>query len=81
IAHARVAAADGALEAWLHAHGDVLNETAEGDARLFTVRLSPENFGRFKKRFADAVVDVTTPHDASMAPGEDRKHAAGYRPL
>ncbi|MEM8985960.1 MAG: GTPase HflX [Pseudomonadota bacterium] len=81
IAHARVAAADGAIEAWLHAHGDVLNETAEGDARLFTVRLSPENFGRFKKRFADAVVDVTTSQDASMASGEDRKHAAGYRPL
>ncbi len=50
----------GDLHAWLHTHGDVLEEgydDATGDMTM-TVRLSPKNKGRLLARMADAPGDV-----------------------
>ena len=44
--------ADGAAAAWLHAHGDVLAQHAEGDATVFEVRLGEDDYARFTRRFA-----------------------------
>jgi GTP-binding protein HflX len=38
---------DGQRIAWLHAHGEVLSEEAEGDQMRMEVRLSPKEFGRY----------------------------------
>lgn len=41
---------DGAGAAWLHAHGDVLDQTVEGDVATYEVRLSPLEYDRFVSR-------------------------------
>lgn len=45
-----LAAGDGAGAAWLHAHGDVLEQHMEGDAAIYSVRLAPRDFERFSQR-------------------------------
>ena len=45
-----VPAADGAAAAWLHAHGEVLGQTPEGDAIRYDVRLAPADYDRFVTR-------------------------------
>ncbi len=42
--------ADGAAVAWLHAHGEVLVQTMEGEALAIDVRLSEVDFDRFQSR-------------------------------
>lgn len=46
----RIAANDGAALAWLHAHGNVEQESGEGDMRTVTVRLTSEDLARFEAR-------------------------------
>ena len=43
-------AADGAGAAWLHAHGEVLEQDVEGDRATYEVRLSPKDYERFAQR-------------------------------
>ena len=38
---------DGAGAAWLHAHGEVLGQEADGEAVRYAVRLAPEDYERF----------------------------------
>lgn len=45
--------ADGAGAAWLHQHGDVLDQTVEGDEALYEVRMAPADYERFMTRFAE----------------------------
>ena len=42
--------ADGAGAAWLHAHGEVLDQAVEGDVATYEVRLSPTEYDRFMSR-------------------------------
>lgn len=46
----RVGHGDGAARAWLHQHGEVLGETADGDETIIDVRLSDADFARFQAR-------------------------------
>jgi GTP-binding protein HflX len=46
----RVGHSDGATRAWLHQHGEVLGETADGDETIIDVRLSDADFARFQAR-------------------------------
>ena len=41
---------DGAGAAWLHAHGEVLDQVVEGDSATYEVRLSPKEYERFLSR-------------------------------
>jgi GTP-binding protein HflX len=43
-----LAASEGGRIAWLHAHGEVLEQRLEQDAVHLSVRLSPENWARFQ---------------------------------
>ena len=43
-------AGDGAAAAWLHAHGEVLDQWIEGDDSVYEVRLSPADYDRFQQR-------------------------------
>ncbi|TZG28874.1 GTPase HflX [Sphingomonas montanisoli] len=43
-------AADGAALAWLHAHGEVLDQVTDGDRITVEVRLSDIDYGRFEAR-------------------------------
>jgi len=45
-------AGDGAGAAWLHAHGEVLDQTIEGDQAVYDVRLSEPDYERFIRRDA-----------------------------
>lgn len=45
-------AGDGAGAAWLHAHGEVLDQTIEGEQAVYDVRLSPPDYDRFSRRGA-----------------------------
>ena len=45
-------AGDGAGAAWLHAHGDVLTQTADGLETQYEVRLAPRDYERFMQRAA-----------------------------
>lgn len=45
---------DGASAAWLHQHGEVLDQTVEGDHAVYEVRMSPKDFERFSERRGDA---------------------------
>ena len=45
--------ADGAGAAWLHQHGDVLDQMVEGDEALYEVRMAPADYERFMTRFAE----------------------------
>jgi GTP-binding protein HflX len=44
----RVPAADGGKIAWLHSHGEVLDQTLDHDEMELSVRLSPGNWARFQ---------------------------------
>jgi GTP-binding protein HflX len=44
--------ADGAGAAWLHQHGDVLDQAVEGDNTVYEVRMAPADYERFVTRFA-----------------------------
>jgi GTP-binding protein HflX len=44
--------ADGAGAAWLHQHGDVLDQVVEGDKTIYEVRMAPADYERFVTRFA-----------------------------
>ena len=48
--HLSVAIADGATQAWLHAHGSVEEETSEGDVVRIAVRLTDTDLARFQAR-------------------------------
>ena len=39
--------ADGGAAAWLHAHGEVLGQTMEGEKALYEVRMAPRDYERF----------------------------------
>ena len=45
-----VAASDGATIAWLHQHGEVLSQEADGDSLVIDVRLSEEDWARLQAR-------------------------------
>jgi GTP-binding protein HflX len=42
--------ADGAAAAWLHAHGEVLDQSIEDDQAIYEVRLAPRDYERFVTR-------------------------------
>ena len=42
--------ADGAGAAWLHAHGEVLEQKAEEGRTTYDVRLAPTDYERFNQR-------------------------------
>ena len=44
-------AADGAAAAWLHAHGEVIDQHTEGETTTFDVRIGEEDYARFTRRF------------------------------
>lgn len=44
--------ADGAGAAWLHAHGEVLDQVIDGDEATYEVRLSEPDYDRFNRRGA-----------------------------
>src|SRR5690242_13878429 len=46
--------ADGAGAAWLHQHGEVLDQSVEGDAAIYEVRMAPADHERFVTRFSRA---------------------------
>jgi GTP-binding protein HflX len=43
-------AADGASAAWLHQHGEVLDQHVEGERAVYEVRMSPKDHDRFLER-------------------------------
>ncbi|MES2095497.1 MAG: GTPase HflX [Pseudomonadota bacterium] len=43
-------AGDGAGAAWLHQHGDVLEQMVEGDVATYDVRMAPRDYERFLQR-------------------------------
>jgi GTPase len=43
-------ASDGAGAAWLHAHGEVLDQASEGETVVYEVRLDPRDYERFTTR-------------------------------
>ena len=45
-----VPTADGAAQAWLHAHGEVIGQEVEGDRMIVEVRLSDKDLARFEAR-------------------------------
>ncbi|MBJ6120986.1 GTPase HflX [Sphingomonas mollis] len=45
-------ASDGASAAWLHAHGEVIDQRTEGDDAVYEVRLGEGDFARFSRRFS-----------------------------
>ena len=46
--------ADGAGAAWLHQHGEVLDQSVEGDRAVYEVRMAPSDHERFMTRFSRA---------------------------
>lgn len=46
-----IPAADGAAAAWLHAHGEVIDQHTEGETTTFDVRIGEEDYARFTRRF------------------------------
>ena len=54
----RVAAADGAARAYLHANGDFISALDDGEAVAIKVRLTDKAFGQFQKLFPAAAVDA-----------------------
>jgi GTPase len=47
--HIELDASDGSRVAWLHARGEVLEQTSDGDVLQLSVKLSPENWERFRR--------------------------------
>ncbi|WOI52345.1 GTPase HflX [Parvularcula sp. LCG005] len=64
---------DGAAEAWLHAHGDVVStaDADEDNARSLTVRLSEKSAGQFRSKF-----DVALKTAANGSFGSTRQSVA-----
>jgi GTP-binding protein HflX len=52
IHHIAVSLADGAALAWLHEHGEVLQQSVEDETMALDVRLSPAEWDRFRVRSA-----------------------------
>ncbi|MDO6413101.1 GTPase HflX [Sphingomonas sp. BIUV-7] len=50
--HLTVSLADGAALAWLHEHGEVLQQTVDAETMALDVRLSPSEWDRFQVRAA-----------------------------
>ncbi|VXC96462.1 GTPase HflX [Sphingomonas sp. AX6] len=48
--HVALDAGDGAAAAWLHAHGEVLDQWVDGDQISYEVRMAPGDFDRFNRR-------------------------------
>jgi GTP-binding protein HflX len=48
--HVELPIGDGASAAWLHEHGEVLNEIVGGDSIAYDVRLSDSDWNRFQAR-------------------------------
>lgn len=48
----RLATSDGASAAWLHQHGEVIDQVIEGDTAIYEVRMAPGDFARFNERSA-----------------------------
>ncbi|WP_145119113.1 GTPase HflX [Sphingomonas panaciterrae] len=46
----RLATSDGAGAAWLHQHGEVIDQVIEGDTAIYEVRMAPGDFARFNER-------------------------------
>lgn len=46
-------AGDGAAAAWLHQHGEVIDQAVEGDQIIYEVRMAPEDYERFLTRAGD----------------------------
>jgi GTP-binding protein HflX len=44
--------ADGAGAAWLHQHGEVLDQSVEDDEAVYEVRMAPGDYDRFMTRFS-----------------------------
>jgi len=62
-------ASEGAALAWLHENGEVVDSKSTGDDELMlTVRIDPEDVGRFVKRFGK--------HARVSAPARTQRHAA-----
>ncbi|ADM10429.1 GTP-binding protein HFLX [Parvularcula bermudensis HTCC2503] len=72
--HVRLGPADGAADAWLHAHGDIreIVETGEVGHRVISVRLSEKSAGQFRSRFAGLSL-------ASKVDDESFTAMAGFR--
>ncbi len=51
-------AGDGAALAWLHAHGQVVDQSPDGGTVRVRARLSPENRGRFERRFHQEMASI-----------------------
>ena len=47
--HVRLNAGDGPRIAWLHARGEIIDQQADGDQLMLSVKLSPENWARFER--------------------------------
>ena len=47
--HLRLDAADGTRLAWLHARGEVIDQRHEGDQMHLAVKLSPDNWARYRR--------------------------------
>ncbi|AEI37749.1 MAG: GTPase HflX [Zymomonas mobilis subsp. pomaceae] len=59
--HIDLPSTEGQAMAWLHAHGEVVNQTMNDQAQMeFDVRMSDENWGRFIERFGFLYNDETT---------------------
>ena len=46
----RVAAGDGGTIAWLHQHGEVLEQAIDGETIAIDVRLTPDEWSRYAAR-------------------------------
>ena len=44
----KLSAGDGTRMAWLHAHGEMLDQRMDGETVHLAVRLSPDNWARFQ---------------------------------
>ncbi len=44
---------NGAGAAWLHQHGEVLDQVIEDDAAIYEVRMAPSDYERFQTRFGE----------------------------
>ena len=48
--HIELSQNDGSARAWLYAHGQVENESGEGDIKTIAVRLDDADFARYNSR-------------------------------
>lgn len=57
---------DGAPIAWLHSHGDVREETEDGDRVAMIIRLTEKSAGQFRKLYPQASLDIVRPADSRL---------------